>query len=96
MKDKLWIILFVAVAMAVFIAPFASQSPDGLEKVAEDKGFLERGETPVLGAPLPDYSIPGIKNEKLSTALSGVVGVVIIFGAVSFLGRIFNKGSRNP
>jgi len=83
--------LMAAVALVVFIAPFASRSPDGLERVAEDKGFLEKGETAVFSAPLADYFFPYIKNKRLSTALSGVVGVVIMFGAVSFLARIFKK-----
>jgi cobalt/nickel transport protein len=83
--------LLIAVSLAVFIAPFASKSPDGLEKVAGDKGFLEKGETAVVSSPLADYSILGIKNKKLSTALSGVIGVIIIFGAVSFFGRLLKK-----
>lgn len=95
MRKTIFYGLLVAVALAVFIAPFASKSPDGLERVAGDKGFLEKGETAVVSSPFPDYSIPGIKNKKLSTALSGVVGVIIIFGAISFLSRLFkNKGSR--
>jgi len=80
-----------AVALVVFIAPFASKSPDGLEKVAADKGFIEKEETAVFSAPLADYFFPYIKDKRLSTALSGVVGVVIIFGAISFFGRIFKR-----
>jgi len=87
--------LLIAVALAVFLAPFASKSPDGLERVAGDKGFLEKGEgRPVINSPLRDYSIPGIKNKKLSTAISGVIGVIIIFGAVNFMGRLFKTGSH--
>ena len=33
--------LLVAVGLALVVSGFASSSPDGLEKVAEDKGFLE-------------------------------------------------------
>ena len=33
--------LMVAVGLALFASPFASGSPDGLEKVAQDKGFSE-------------------------------------------------------
>lgn len=83
--------LLIAVSLVVFIAPFASKSPDGLERVASDKGFIEKGETAVLNPPLSDYFFPYIKDRRLSTALSGVVGVVIAFGAASFLGLIFKK-----
>ena len=29
--------------LALFLSPLASTSPDGLEKVAETKGFAEKG-----------------------------------------------------
>jgi cobalt/nickel transport protein len=87
--------LLIAVALAVFIVPFVSKSPDGQGKDAGDKGFSEQGETIAISSFLPRYSIPGIKNKKLSTGLSGVVGVIIIFGAISFLGRLFGKDNHN-
>ena len=73
--------LFVAVTLAFVFSPFASSSPDGLEKIAEQKGFLEKGEGPaVLKAPIPDYTWPRVANKKLATSLSGLVGVLIVFG----------------
>lgn len=76
-----WIGLGVALLLALFLSPFASTSPDGLEKVAESKGFSEKGESWKFWkyAPLPDYAIPWIKNEKVSTALSGLIGTLAIF-----------------
>ncbi len=72
--------LFAALLLALFISPFASQWPDGLEKVAEDKGFIERAEVkPALTALIPDYAWPGVKNERLATSLAGVAGVLLIF-----------------
>ena len=53
----------LSVALAVLVSPGASSSPDGLEKVAEDKGFLEKAEEtePVWNnAPIPDYAVPGL------------------------------------
>ena len=35
--------LAVSAILAVFVSQFASNSPDGLEKVAGDKGFLSLG-----------------------------------------------------
>lgn len=73
--------LLAAVFLAVLISPFASSSPDGLEKVAEDKGFLEKGEiAPALVSPVPDYAWPGIKNGKLATSLAGAAGTLAVFG----------------
>ena len=53
-----WVIAGLALTLlAVLISPFASAHPDGLERVAEDIGFLNQS----LGAPyqiLSDYTIP--------------------------------------
>ena len=35
--------LAVAVGLATAVSPFASPNPDGLEKVAEEKAFLDEG-----------------------------------------------------
>jgi cobalt/nickel transport protein len=82
MKRKDIIIgLVIALFLAGIISIFASSSPDGLEKVAENLGFLEKGEgDPTLKAPVPDYAMPGIKNEKLATGIAGIVGTLILFG----------------
>jgi hypothetical protein len=58
--------LAVAVALALILSPWASSSPDGLEKVAEDKGFLEKAEEtePTWeSSPIPDYAVPGLTKE---------------------------------
>ena len=88
-----WIGLGVAILLALFLSPFASTSPDGLEKVAETKGFSEKGESWKLWkhAPFSDYAIPWIKNEKVSTALSGLIGTLAIFLIVMGIGRLIKK-----
>jgi len=79
-KDMLWGLL-VALAVAIFLSPFASSWPDGLEWVAEGQGFLSKGEgTPVLSSPIPDYILPGIPNDMLATSLAGILGTMIVFG----------------
>jgi len=76
----IWIGLGVSLLLALFLSPFASSSPDGLEKVAETKGFSEKGDWKVWKyAPFSEYTIPWIKNEKVSTALSGLIGTFAIF-----------------
>lgn len=73
--------LALAVGLATAISPFASSSPDGLEKVAEDKGFLDRGGLAPIqeDAPIPDYAFPGVKNERVATGLAGFVGTLGVF-----------------
>ena len=73
--------LLVAVGLALVISGFASSSPDGLEKVAEDKGFLDTAKDHLFAdSPLADYAVKGVGNERLSTGLSGLIGVLITFG----------------
>ena len=73
--------LLVAVGLAVFVSGFASGAPDGLERVAEDKGFLDTARDHLLGgSPLADYGFEGVTDERLATALSGLVGVLVTFG----------------
>lgn len=85
--------LGISLLMALFISPFASSSPDGLEKVAETKGFSEKAEDATFWkyAPLPDYAIPWIKNEKVSTALSGLIGTLAIFFIALGIGKFIKK-----
>jgi cobalt/nickel transport protein len=73
--------LLVAVGLALVVSPFASSSPDGLEKVATDKGFLETAKDHAFAdSPLADYAVKGVDNERLSTGLSGLIGVLLTFG----------------
>ena len=85
--------LGISLLLALFLSPYASTSPDGLEKVAETKGFSEKGESWKFWkhAPLPDYAIPWIKNEKVSTALSGLIGTIAIFFIALGIGRLIKK-----
>jgi cobalt/nickel transport protein len=90
--------LLVAIGLALVVSGFASSSPDGLERVAEDKGFLETArEHVVADGPLADYTVKGVDNERLSTGLSGLIGVLITFGvglALFALLRTVRSGGR--
>lgn len=73
--------LALAIVLAVVFSPFASPWPDGLEKVAEDRGFLEKAEVePLFSSPIPDYAWPAVKSEKLATSAAGILGTLIVFG----------------
>lgn len=80
--------LVIASLLAVF-SPLASAHPDGLEWVAEQKGFLETARAPLYNI-IPDYVFPGISNEALATIIAGLLGVLLVFGVavgVAFLRR---------
>jgi hypothetical protein len=72
----------VGIGIALFItlfSPFASSSPDGLERVAQDKSFLHTAKGPSYEI-IPDYTFPGVHNERVATILSGVIGVLLVAG----------------
>ncbi len=84
MKTFTWLALIVALFLGVLISPLASSWLDGLERVAEDKGFLEKSEGgSLIASPVPDYLFPGITNERIATALAGAAGTLLSF-AVAF------------
>jgi PDGLE domain len=73
--------LLVTVGLALVVSGFASGSPDGLEKVAEDRAFLESARDHLFAdGPLAGYAVKGVGNERLSTGLSGLIGVLLTFG----------------
>ena len=84
----------LAVALAVAVSPFASSSPDGLERVAADRAFLEQGRlAPVQErAPIPHYTLPGIDDPRVATALAGFAGTL----AVLALGALVVRTRRSP
>ncbi|MGW6456413.1 energy-coupling factor ABC transporter permease [Streptomyces sp. NPDC055078] len=68
--------LAVAVVLAGGVSFYASASPDGLEKVAADKGFDKKAEDHAAAdSPLADYGVRDITNARLSGGLAGVIGV---------------------
>jgi len=70
--------LFILLLLCfTLITPYASSSPDGLESVAENFGFLE---TDGLVLFLNDYGISGLNNSFLSTIISAVLGIVVVVG----------------
>jgi cobalt/nickel transport system permease protein len=82
--------LAIAVLLAV-LSPLASAHPDGLEWVAEQKGFLDTAQGPLYEI-IPDYVLPGISNEALATILAGIIGLLIVFGVA--LGVAYMRRGR--
>jgi hypothetical protein len=68
--------LGIALVITLF-SPLASSSPDGLERVAQDKAFVDSGKDPPYKV-IADYAFPWVGNEDAATILGGVVGVVVV------------------
>lgn len=73
--------LAIAIALAI-ASPLASSNPDGLEWVAEEKGFLDAAQGPLYEI-IPDYVFPGVSNEAVATIIAGIIGVLIVFGVAA-------------
>ncbi|MFF1408224.1 energy-coupling factor ABC transporter permease [Streptomyces sp. NPDC058289] len=68
--------LVAALALAGIVSFYASSSPDGLEKVAADKGIDQKvTEHAAADSPLADYSVKDVSDARLSGGLAGVIGV---------------------
>ncbi|MGW5864745.1 energy-coupling factor ABC transporter permease [Streptomyces sp. NPDC055239] len=74
---KVWISgLIASLVLAGFVSFYASANPDGLEKVAHDKGIDKKAEEHASSdSPLAGYGVKDITDSRLSGGLAGVIGV---------------------
>ena len=89
-KKSVTIPLVASGIIAFILSPFASGLPEGLEWVAEIYNFLHEV-APTFVSPLPDYTVPAVSNEILTTSLAGLAGVVITFVVAWMAARILRK-----
>ena len=78
---KWWHIALIVCLLVAVISPLASSSPDGLERVAENEGFIGLAQDMPFQI-IADYVFPGIENEAVATILAGLIGTLILFGLV--------------
>ncbi len=85
--------LLIIVGIILFVLPFSSDLPDGLERVTTVLGF---GHTAVAArSPLPGYQIPGIGTPVFATVLAAIVGMVLVFVLAFLLARMIVRKSRS-
>ncbi|MFD5633458.1 energy-coupling factor ABC transporter permease [Streptomyces sp. NPDC127077] len=74
---KVWITgLVTSLVLAGFVSFYASASPDGLEKVAKDKGIDAKAKAHASDdSPLAGYGVKDVSDARLSGGLAGVIGV---------------------
>lgn len=90
MRRHWWLVgLAIALALAI-LSPLASPEPDGLERVATDHGLVKRALEPVYDI-MADYAFPGIADERLATAVAGIVGTLIVFALVYGLALLLRR-----
>lgn len=92
-SKRLYIIGFVITLLIAGVFSFyASSSPDGLEKVAIDLGFIDTAkDSAVSDTALAEYGVKGVENERLSVGIAGIVGVfvtgLVMYAIVRLLGK---------
>ncbi len=95
LKKHWWLIgLLLALGVAL-LSPLASPHPDGLERVAEDAGFLDKAQDAPYQV-IPDYAFPGIENEALATIVAGLIGTALLFGLGYGLAWLLRRREDGP
>ena len=85
-----WVVgLAIAALVVIVLVPLASSDPDGLQRVAEDQGFIGAARDALFSI-IPDYTVPRLDG-NLSRILAGLIGVVIVFLAMILLGRFLAR-----
>ncbi len=92
-KRSITIPLVASGIIAFILSPFASGLPDGLEWVAQKFNFLHES-APTFVSPMPDYTIPAVTNEMVTTGLAGLLGVIITFVIAWMAAKLLNKPGR--
>lgn len=90
MKGRDVVLVGGILAVALTGALFASESPDGLEKVATDLGFADH-ETSLHAAPMADYEVAGASG-GLSKVGAALIGTALVGGLCWGAGALLKRG----
>jgi hypothetical protein len=90
--------LLLTFVLVLLVSPFANPNPDGLNRVAMDKGFADtETEHRLEDSPLADYAVSGVDNEGVSRGLSGVAGVIATFAlGLGLFGFVKRRRESDP
>jgi hypothetical protein len=89
--------LLVALLLAGVASYYASASPDGLERVAQDNGFSQTAtDHAAADSPLADYQTSGVEDARLSGGLAGVVGAMVVLVLAGGLVLVLRRRPSTP
>lgn len=86
--------LGIALLMAIFLSPFASKAPDGLDRVSKDLKFADKELQTKPAHKLPfyaifdEYTVRGVP-ERVATPLAGLAGTLVTFGLAWGASKLF-------
>lgn len=90
----------VALLIAIFLSPFASQNPDGLDRVSQDLKFDDKAIEDAPARKLPfyavfeEYALRGVP-ESVATPIAGLVGTLATFGLAWGAGKLLVRRADN-
>lgn len=102
-RNRIFILtgLGIALLIAIFLSPFASSDPDGLDRVSQDLKFDRKANEDAPAKKLPFYSIfeeytlRGVP-EGMATPLAGLIGTLVTFGLAWGIGKLAVRRSTPP
>jgi cobalt/nickel transport protein len=92
--------LGISLLIAIFLSPFASPDPDGLDRVSQDLQFGHRAAEDAPAKKLPfaqifdEYALKGVP-EGIATPIAGLVGTLVTFGLAWGIGKLVVKNSHS-
>lgn len=88
-------ILVVALLLAGGVSFYAASTPDGLTKVAEEKGFDSSARAHASDeSPLAGYDAGFISNDRLGGGVAGIAGVLVVLALGTALTLVVRR--RGP
>jgi cobalt/nickel transport protein len=79
-NKRKWIVMaIITLVVAGIISYFSSSHPDGLQRVAEDHGFMDKAKKPTWTAWISGYELPGIGIPIVKVGLAGIIGATLLF-----------------
>ncbi len=97
----MWTGLGAALMVAIFLSPFASRNPDGLDRVSQDHQFDKKAaeNTPAKNLPFhsvfEEYSVRNVPA-NVATPLAGLVGTLVTFGLAYGIGKLVVRRPGSP
>jgi cobalt/nickel transport protein len=85
--------LGIALLVAVFLSPFASSKPTGIDRVAQEQGFEDKAVEKPPSHHLPfyrvfdEYQLRGVP-QQVATPVAGLIGTLVTFGLAWGAGKI--------
>jgi hypothetical protein len=89
--------LLVALFLAGVVSYYASSSPDGLNRVAEDHGFSHTQKKHASeSSPFAGYGTRGVHDKRLSGGVAGVAGSLVVLALAGGLALVVRRRGKSP